>query len=131
MKKNTVHVLMAPDDDPTGEPVEIAVTAMLGDQMRAELEIKRRHQVTPEDAGINFVAAMTWAALAREGRITCKLDEFVLRVYDLDREEDDTAGDVDPTQSAASSDSASPSPSPSPAPASTGGSSESTPATTS
>lgn len=131
MKKNILTVLMQPEGAPDdAEPVELAVTAMLGDQMRAELEVSRRHKLAVEDAGINFVAAMAWAALAREGRITCKLDEFALRVYEIERLDDAAADDVDPTRPAASPDSASLSPSPTPEPVSITGVPSSTPETT-
>lgn len=136
MKKNTLTVLMHPEsaalDDLDGvEPVEETVTAMLCDQMRAELEVKKRHQVSVEDAGINFVSIMAWCALARQGRISCKLEEFAQRVYEIEREDPDDAADVDPTQPAASSDSAWSSPSPTPALESITGVPASTPATTS
>lgn len=129
MKKNVMVVLMQPDD-PEAEPVEEVVTVLLADQMRGELELKRRSNVTAQEAGVNFVAAMSWAALAREGRITCKFEQFGLRVYEIVRQDEAEAGDVDPTQLAASTGSASLSPSPTPAPAPNGGTSEQPPATT-
>lgn len=129
MKKNVMVVLMQPDD-PAAEPVEEIVTVLLADQMRGELELKRRSNVTAQEAGVNFVAAMSWAALAREGRIKCKFEEFGLRVYEIVRQDETEAGEVDPTQPAASTGSASPSPSPTPAAAPDGGESESRPATT-
>lgn len=101
MKKNVLTAHMHSETVPDG--YEETVTVLLCDQIRAERELRQRG-LTAESAGITFVAAMAWAALAREGRIDVKFDEFTTRAYDITRVED--AGDVDPTQSAASTDSA-------------------------
>lgn len=122
MEKNVYTVTMRPDDAaPTAAPVELKVQALLCDQVRAERELRQRGTGV-QDAPVMFVSAIAWAALAREGRIATKFDEFTTHAIDVTRAKD--AGDVDPTQPAASSDSASPSPSPTPAPDPTGGSPE-------
>lgn len=129
MDKLILTVLMQPEGAPEdAEPVELTVTTILADQKRAEREMRQRGAGTSEDSPIFFGSALAWAALAREGRISCKLDEFDTRVFNLKQLEG--AGEVDPTQPPPSTDSASPSPSPTPAPVSTTGTPPSTPATT-
>lgn len=122
MQKNVYTVTMAPADD-GGAPEELTVQALLCDQVRAERELRQRGTGV-QDAPVMFVSVIAWAALAREGRIDVKFEEFSQRAIDVSRLAEQEAGDVDPTQTAASNGSASPSPSPTPAPAPTGGSPE-------
>jgi hypothetical protein len=128
MKRTVLTAYMPSDTDPAGE-VEETVTVLLGDQMRAELELGKRGQ-SPTTHGISFVAAMAWAALAREGRTTLAFPEFAAQCFDVARQSDEDAPDVDPTRPAVSTDSVSSSPSSSPAPVPTGGEPASPPATT-
>lgn len=122
MQKNIYTVTMRPEDAPEDvHPVEVTVQALLCDQVRAERELRQRGTGV-QDSPVMFVSAVAWAALAREGRIATKFDEFTTHAIDVSKQKD--AGEVDPTQPAASNDSASPSPLPSPAPAPTGGSPE-------
>lgn len=97
MKRNVYAVIL----DEAGTPTEYQVVAMLGDQMRAEVELKKRRQ-DPTEHGVAFVSAIAWAALAREGKITDPLDAFAARCYDVSRVDpaDLEAGvdELDPTR---------------------------------
>lgn len=118
MQKNTLTVVLETE---AGELVEETVDARLCDQVRAEHELRKRYQMGPTEAGITFVSAMAWAALAREKRTELRFDAFLAAAHEVSRVKPEDAGDVDPTRQAASNGSASPSPAPTPEPATTGG----------
>jgi hypothetical protein len=113
MQKNVYTVTMADQDEP------LIVQTLLCDQVRAERELRQRGTGV-QDAPVMFVSAIAWAALAREGRIGVKFDEFINQTIDVSK--DEGAGDVDPTRPTVSNDSVSALPSPSPAPDLNGGS---------
>lgn len=102
MKQTVLTVGMTPEVE--GDPLlEVVVPVMLGDQMRAELELAKRKQ-NPEDHRINFLAAMAWSAQARQGQTTLGFDQWVTQVVEIEAEPEDDAEDVDPTRPGASDD---------------------------
>lgn len=101
MKKLTLTVLL----DQDGTDVELEVSTMLADQMRAELEVKKRG-LELQQSPVHFLSAMAWCALARTGQITDKFEDFAGRCYQVSKNEEDP--DVDPSQPTASTGSVSP-----------------------
>jgi hypothetical protein len=95
LEQRTINLLM--DSDP--EPTEHQIRLLLGDQMRAELEVKRRG-MTAEYA-VNLGSAAAWAAMVRTGQYDGDLEKFATDCLAMERHEDQP---VDPTQPAASSE---------------------------
>lgn len=102
LKRLIFTVYLDDPDQPDAEPIEHVVEVRAGDQLRAELEGKKRG-VKLEDA-MHQSHLWVWAAMVRTGTFAGKFEEFVDRCVQLDDEPDEV--DVDPTAPAVSPDSA-------------------------
>lgn len=105
-RKRLVVGMLAADEHGIPED-EYVVDMLLGDQLRAELELKKRGMGKPSDAAVHFQSAIAWAAMVRQWGFAGDFKQFgQVAAYVDDHKEDDPADEVDPTNPAASSDSA-------------------------
>jgi len=110
LKRRDMTIYM---NDPAGTDgaSEHRISLLLADQMRGELEVKKRGLGT--GYAINLGAAMAWSCMARLGLTDLDFDAFSLECLSIQDSEPEpsptgepTSDDVDPTQPAASNDSA-------------------------
>lgn len=96
--------------DPTNpdlDPVPHLVVVNAGDQLRAELEAHSHGIKSAKDAPMHLTALWLWAAMVRTGDYSDKFrafkDELIAwDVPDDEKEDDDSAGDVVPTEARSS-----------------------------
>lgn len=101
-KRQTLDVHMLATDETT--VVHHRVQLILGDQLRAELELNKRG-IDITSLGAHRSAAIAWSAMVRAGLYDKKFDQFGEDVVDIASVDEDEQ-EVDPTRPAASDDSA-------------------------
>lgn len=105
LKRKQLVVGMFAHEALNGDEGEFTITLTMGDQLRAELEGKKRGIVATQSP-LHLQALFAWAALVREGLWSGDFASFgTACAYVDDPDRGDDGDDVDPTEQTASSDS--------------------------